>query len=129
MLLTEYAAQCAETVSEYSKTGLILSSRLSVDSRTEKIGLIKCDITFVDGSKLFITEYLDLRYKTEKLAYSFHYQDKNNALIFRYDNAIHKPAMPSISHKHIKGEIVEYDAPTLKDVLEEIISDFLKTFE
>jgi hypothetical protein len=47
-------------------------------------------------------------------------------MIFRYDNAIHKPKLNFISHKHIKGDILESDIPELKDVLEEIISDYLK---
>lgn len=42
-----------------------------------EIGLIKASIIFADDSKLFVTEYVDLRYKLEKLTYSFHYQDKN----------------------------------------------------
>ena len=36
---------------------------------------------------MLLTEYLDLRYKVEKLTYAFHYQQKDGKLIFRYDNA------------------------------------------
>ena len=126
MLLTEYLSDLAKLISNYSKTDLILSSKLMIDARTERIGLVKCTIVFINESKLFSTEYLDLRYKVEKLTYSFHYQDKDGNLIFRYDNAAHKPTMTCINHKHIKDNIIESEVTELKDILEEIISDYLK---
>ena len=78
MLLTEYLSDVTKVIDEYSRTGLILLSKLKTDARTEKIGLIKGNFVFINESRLFFTEYLDLRYKIEKLAYSFHYQDKND---------------------------------------------------
>src|SRR3972149_2536007 len=104
MLLTEYLSDLAKIISDYSKTGLILSSKLMIDARTEKIGLVKGTIIFINESKLFTTEYLDLR----------------------YEKAAHKPGMVSINHKHIKGNIIESEVTELKDILEEIISDYLK---
>lgn len=126
MLITEYLHVLVSTIDEYSKTGFIITSELRADARTEKIGLIKATIEFADDSKLFVTEYIDLRYKVEKLTYSFHYQDKDNNLIFRYDNASHKPAINFKNHKHFKGTISQSEVTELKDVLEEIISDFLR---
>jgi len=127
MLLTEYLSVVAEVIASYSKTGLIISSDLAIDARTEKIGLIKCTVVFVDDSKLFVTEYLDLRYRTEKLAYSFHYQDKNGILIFRYDNAAHKPSINFITHKHFEGKIVASAIPDWDNTIEEAITYCLKT--
>ncbi|MBI4849603.1 MAG: hypothetical protein HY808_13715 [Nitrospirae bacterium] len=126
MLLTDYLSKIMEVTKEYSKTGLILSSEFMTDARTDKIGLIKGGLIFIDDSKLVMTEYLDLRYQTEKLAYSFHYQDKDGKLIFRYDNASHKPSLPFAGHKHIKGNITQSAVPDIKDILEEIICDYLK---
>jgi hypothetical protein len=127
MFLTEYLSDIAKVIDEYSKTGLITSSATDVDIRTEKIGLIKGEITFLNESKLFFTEYLDLRYKIDKLAYSFHYQDKDGNLIFRFDNASHKPRLDFKEHKHIRGDIIKSGIPQLWEVLEEIISGLLKT--
>jgi hypothetical protein len=62
MLLTDYLSEFTSSIGEHARTGLILSSELAVDSRTDKIGLIKGTVLFLDGSKLFFTEYLDLRY-------------------------------------------------------------------
>ncbi|NQU73900.1 MAG: hypothetical protein HQ547_04230 [Candidatus Omnitrophica bacterium] len=126
MLLTEYLSDVTKAIDEYSRTGLILSSELKTDARTEKIGLIKGSFVFINESKLFFTEYLDLRYKIEKLAYSLHYQDKNGELIFRYDNAAHKPDHSFKSHKHVEGAILETDIPNLKEVMEEILSCLLR---
>lgn len=124
MVLTEYLSDLAKVIDEYSKTGLFISSELIVDVRTEKIGLIRVTIIFNDDSKLFVTEYLDLRHKIEKLTYSFHYQDKDGNLIFRYDNAAHKP-MSFKNHKHVKDAILESQIPELRNILEEIIRDLL----
>jgi hypothetical protein len=121
MSLTEYLAGLTGSISEYAKTGLILSSEFSIDARTDKIGLIKGTAVFLDGSKLYFTEYLDLRYKTQKLSYVFHYQDSNGNLIFRYDNAAHRPALPFADHKHSGKGVVQAQVPGLPAVLEEII--------
>lgn len=129
MLLTEYLQDFTKAIDEYSITGCIITSELKIDARTEKIGLIKATIVFSDDSKLFATEYIDLRYKFEKLTYSFHYQDKNGSLIFRYDNAAHKPILSFKNHKHLKGAIFQTDVPELRDVLEEIISNFMRTIK
>jgi len=129
MLLTEYLSGLVKSIDEYSKSGYVLTSELKIDARTEKIGLIKGTIIFINNSKLFFTEYLDLTYRIEKLTYSFHYQDKNSNLIFRYDNAVHKPPLSFEYHKHIRNHIIQSEIPELRDVLEEIISNLLKTFK
>lgn len=89
MFLSEYLGEPTKTIDKYAKSGIILSFEVESDFRTEKIGSIKGKILFIDGSKLFFTEYLDLRYKIEKPTYSFHYQSKETNLIFQHDNAIY----------------------------------------
>lgn len=123
MFLSEYLADLTKIIDEYARSSIILSSEVESDFRTERIGFIKGKIIFIDDSKLFFTEYLDLRYKIEKLTYSFHYQDKEANLIFRYDNSAHKPPQEFTEHKHVGDKISRSDAPELKDVLEEIIKE------
>jgi hypothetical protein len=125
MLLSKYLHEITETVGELAETGLILSSELTADFRTKKIGLIKGVLSFSDDSKLFFREYLDLRYKTEKETYSFHYQNQNGGLIFRYDNAAHKPSSGFTDHKHVGEQVVQAEIPNLREILEEIINDHL----
>ncbi|MBS1258394.1 MAG: hypothetical protein MAG551_01453 [Candidatus Scalindua arabica] len=112
MLLTEYISGFLKTINDYSKTGLIISFDLTNDLRTEKIGLVKGYVVFSDESILYFTEYLDVRYKIDKLSYSFHYQNKDGELIFRYDNSKHKPELTFYNHKHLRnGTISESFQP------------------
>ncbi|MBI3354759.1 MAG: hypothetical protein HY034_07735 [Nitrospirae bacterium] len=125
MLLSEYLSGLVKLIDEYSRTDLIIDSELTTDFRTEKIGIIKGSITFSNNSRLIFTEYLDLRYKAKKLNYSFHYQKQDGALIFRYDNAEHRPSVNASGHKHLpNGKIAAAEPPSLEAVFTEII-DFL----
>jgi hypothetical protein len=42
-------------------------------------------------------------------------------LIFRYDNAAHKPALSQDEHKHTSQGVELSSAPTLRQVLDEIL--------
>jgi len=126
MFLAEYLSVLTAQVDEYSRTGLITSSEIKADFRTEKIGLIRGVIEFTDESKLLLTEYVDLRYKLDKLTYVYHYQDKNGQLIFRYDNALHRPRLDFKDHKHLKDKVLSCHIPELREVLEEILSPLVK---
>ncbi len=125
MLLSEYLADLTATIAEYEQTGLIVSSDVVTDFRTEKIGFVKGSIMFLDGSVLFFKEYIDGRYRIEKQTYSFHYQDPHNTLLFRYDNAFHRPALEYEHHKHIGEEIITSHIPNLQESLEEIVRRYL----
>lgn len=127
MLLTEYADTLARVIEEYSRTELITDSSVSTDLRTTKVGVVKGAVSFVDDSRLFFTEYVDCRYKPEKLTYSFHYQNKDGGLIFRYDNAAHRPDPGFRNHKHMSPEcsLVQAGIPELAEILDEIVCRFL----
>lgn len=125
MFLAEYLSLLTAQVDEYSRTGLITSSEIKADFRTERTGLIKGVIEFIDDSKLFLTEYVDLRYKLEKLTYTYHYQDKTGQLIFRYDNAVHRPRLGFKEHKHLEDKVISCDIPEIREVLEEILRRFV----
>jgi hypothetical protein len=125
IFIKDYLSDFTEVVNNYSRTGFIVSSEVLCDFRSEKIGLIKGKIIFSDESALFFREYLDLRYHYDKKAYSFHYQDRNAGLLFRYDNALHKPALGFDEHKHIGDSIIQTDIPNIGDILEEISDEYL----
>jgi len=96
-------------------------------SERKKIGIIRGTIDFIDESSLHFTEYLDLRYGTEKLTYSFHYQERDGKLIFRYDNARHKPALDCEDHKHLSdGNAIPSQEPEIKSVFVEIMDRLLQ---
>jgi hypothetical protein len=125
MLLTEYLSALVKIIDNYSKTNLIISSEIKNDFRTEQIGIIRGNLVFADQSILYFTEYLDLRYRVEKLSFSYHYQKKTGTLIFRYDNARHRPKLAFENHKHVAdGKITEAGIPALTDVFDEVM-DYL----
>lgn len=126
MLLSEYQTELAKIIDRYSRTDLLIASELSVDARTPKIGMVKGTFTFADGTRLFFSEYLDARYRMEKLSYAYHCQDAEGSLLFRYDNATHKPKLPFVFHKHLhSGEIIEAEPPNLDTVIDEIMERFI----
>ena len=62
----------------------------------------------------------------EKLSYAYHCQDADGNLIFRYDNAAHKPALSYVYHKHLPdGRTIESLVPDFALVIEEIMELFL----
>ena len=74
-------------------------------------------------SSLLIKEYVDAKYKIEKVSYAYQYQNRDGDLIFRYDNAKHKPALQFIEHKHTSdGDVVAARSPDLRDLVDEVIS-------
>lgn len=80
-------------------------------------------VRFWDGSLLEIEETIVVgRITVTKRRYSYHYQDSQGELIFRYDNARHHPELPGFpEHKHVSGQKPEPSpAPDLTDVLREI---------
>lgn len=126
MLLSEYQAHLAEVINRYARTDLIVASELNTDARTPKIGVIKGVITFMDGSRFFFSKYVDARYRLEKLTYAYHCQDAGGSLIFRYDDAAHKPALPFPCHKHLSdGTSIESDAPEFSVLIDECMERFV----
>ncbi len=125
MLLNTYQNNIVSIIQEYVDNGYILSFTFSVDARSNHIGFIQGNLEFVQGSRLFFREYVDLQEAIEKLSYSFHYQDQDNNLIFRYDNAQHKPDLGYVEHKHIKDKIISSEIPDIDQVILEIINEYL----
>ena len=72
-------------------------------------------------SALHFREYVDVTQAEPKLMYAYHCQDADHNLIFRYDNAAHKPALPQPEHKHTRLGIEAAPVPTLADVLDQIV--------
>jgi hypothetical protein len=111
------------TVDRFEAADFVLDAQVTLETRPGEQGYVAGSIAFVDGSVLHFKEFLDAdRGTVEKLTYSYHYQNADDELIFRYDNARHRPLLPSLEHKHTPAGVVETLAPTLDDVLSEIAS-------
>ncbi|SPD73152.1 conserved hypothetical protein [uncultured Desulfobacterium sp.] len=69
-----------------------------------------------------IKEYIDTKYKMDKVSYAYQYQNQEGKLIFRYDNAKHKPALNFAGHKHLpNGQIVAAEPPELNELVDEVL--------
>ena len=126
MLLNQYQTNFLNIIQKYVNSGWIISFDFAVDARSSYIGFIQGNLEFLDNSHLFFKEYINLQDTLEKLSYSFHYQDPDNNLIFRYDNAKHKPDLGYVNHKHIQEKIIPSAIPDIEQVITEIIRDHLK---
>lgn len=101
---------------------LKLSTTLQTENRGDVALYVKIDIVFNDESELHTKEYFAKVIGLTKVAYSYHYQDDNKELIFRYDNAEHHPEIKTVPyHKHLKDSISPADEIDLKNVLDEIL--------
>jgi len=54
MFVKDYLAAVTESINEYSISGFIVISEITSDFRSDKIGIIRGKIVFVDESTLFL---------------------------------------------------------------------------
>ncbi len=84
---------------------------------------LKGRLLFIDSSILEISIFArEVNSSIFVDKYRLHYMEKQNQMLFRYDNAPHHLVITSHPHhKHIPGKIVQSTCmPSLKDVLNEI---------
>ena len=122
MLLRNYLKLFRQALEKLENYGYTESIEIKEEIRPNKQAIVKAKITLVDRSVLHIKEYLDAKYKIEKVSYAYQYQDRNGELIFRYDNAVHRPALRFKEHKHTKdGVIIEASLPDISDIIDEVV--------
>ncbi len=117
----EYARSLQDDLDKVIATGEIVVTTLQVDQRSAVRGFIAGSLQFYEGSVLHFREFVDLSQAEPKLMYAYHYQDANNNLIFRYDNASHRPALSQLEHKHTRSGVEASVVPTLSEVLDQIL--------
>ena len=93
---------------------------LQIDQRSMLRGFISGILAFEDDSELHFREFVDLTQSEPRLMYAYHYQDSKKALVFRYDNAAHRPLLPLAEHKHTPSAVSSIPAPTFIKVIDEI---------
>lgn len=123
MSISDYIADLRGEVEKLNTFGFAERIDFSDELRAGKQAIIKAEVDLVDGSTLVIKEYIDARYGIEKMSYAYHLQRKDGSLVFRYDNAAHKPSLGFEQHKHMgKGKIFEAPSPDIRELLDEVIS-------
>ena len=117
----EYARNIQETISALVSTGEAVIISLQIDQRSPLRGFISGVIRFNDGSELHFREFINLMADEPRLTFAYHYQDTDKNLIFRYDNALHRPPLPQPEHKHTPSGVETVPIPTLAQVIDEIL--------
>lgn len=121
MRITDYFQEIEKIITECPA---VTAKEISCDQRTSHIGFIKGTLIFHDASQLHFKEFIDTEDGITKYKYGYHYQKENN-IIFRYDNVAHINKPTPFHHKHLFPalKITAIDEPpTLTFILKEIIS-------
>jgi len=117
-MIDDYFENLEKTVLDFKR--IIMSYGIYKKAYNEKQGFIKGDIVFSDNSQLCFIEVKDTEVNP-KVKYRYHYMDKDNELIFRFDNAYHYKELKTFpNHKHIGDEVYESNEPELYDIMIEI---------
>ena len=120
-MITVYLRSIENTINSSS---VVRTSSLYKDEREDEILFLRGDIRFTDGSYLHFREFVQIKVDLppNPYTYAYHYQDVEEKLIFRYDNAPHYPELPSAPHhKHIgEKDVISASPPNLEEVIHEI---------
>ena len=121
MPIEEYFQQFDATLALFPQVAL---KTIRYDQRSETTGFLRGVLLFEDGSELHVREFVDVSAGIERFKYAYHYM-REGRLIFRYDNAADITARDFATYPHPKhvGEVIQASsAPTLREVLEEIVA-------
>lgn len=122
----EYAHDLRALLDEALAAGDIVRFEFQVDQRSVVRGLVTGDVEFASGDRLHFREFLDMTRSQPRLMYVYHCQNVEAELIFRYDNAVHRPPLFHLEHKHTPGQVTTSPAPSMSQVLDEILSSVLE---
>ena len=82
---------------------------------------LRIRVRFVSGHLLEFNEAVIIKKgQINHLSYRYHLQDKQNKLVFRYDNAPHFPSLDNFPHhKHLPDKVDPPKKKSLVDVVKE----------
>jgi len=123
MLLRDYLDSFHQAIGKIDDYGFTKSIDIKEEIRPAKQAVTNAKIDLIDGSVLHVRIYIDAKYKIEVIGYAYQYQGVKGKLIFRYDNARHKPESGFKDHKHLyDGSVVQQSSmPDISDVVDEVI--------
>jgi hypothetical protein len=118
-VISDYISHVKKT---REKLPCVLSDELIIDNRGDVVLYLKGEIVFTNQSELHLKEYFISVPGFKKIAYSYHYQDAEKKLIFRYDNAEHHPELENFPHhKHVEDKTFPAEEISLNKILEIIV--------
>lgn len=122
MSLRDYFKTIRAAIEGIENHGFTDSIEYDEQKRFGKQAVLTIKLVFINGNQLFIKEYIDWRYGINRVSYAYHYQNNRQELIFRYDNAKHRPLLEEREHKHFHdGAVRMIAAPNIEDLLYEAI--------
>jgi hypothetical protein len=85
-------------------------------------GNLRIRLRFSDQSLLEISEAIVLvGEEPHWLSYRYHYQSPSTGIVFRYDNAPHRPEISTHpEHKHLGDDVMASPHPSLEQILREV---------
>lgn len=123
MSLNEYLDLFRKAIEKFEKYGYADITEIREEIRANKQAILVAKVVLTDNSILHIREYIDAKYGIDRVSYAYQYQNSENQLIFRYDNAVHRPALGFKNHRHSNdGKIYEAELPDIFDLVDEILS-------
>jgi len=122
--IESYFRQIQKIIEAYP---VIQLSNVTYEKRGTDEGFIRGEFYFVDGSILYLREFVDVEITGDRLMYVYQYMDSSHKLVFRYDDTGHHKKLGLSTYPHHKHEgsednIVLSAAPDLAIVLKEIES-------
>ncbi|MEW6668336.1 MAG: DUF6516 family protein [Thermodesulfobacteriota bacterium] len=123
-MIESYLDRLRTVLDRYIATPLVLHVKLDFETRPGGQCHLSGEVLFKDGSTLHFREFLDTTPQgIERLMYSYHHQDADKHMVFRYDNARHRPLLATLAHhKHVPEGIKVVPCPTFEEVLEEAVT-------
>lgn len=106
-------------------SSIVAISDISFEKRSDHVGFVRGNLTFVNGSQLHLRELVDVRQIVTRSMYVYHYQRADGSFVFRYDNARHFHQLPNFPHHRHAGDednVAASHAPTLAEILTEVES-------
>jgi len=117
----EYARGIQDVLNATVVAGDAVVVSIQIDQRSALRGFIAGLLQFTDASELHFREFVDISLPEPRLMYAYHYQDATQELIFRYDNAAHRPSLPQAEHMHTRAGVHISPAPTLAQAIDEAL--------
>ena len=123
MLLNEYLDLFRKAMGKFENYGYADIVEIREEIRANKQAILIAKVVLIDNSILHVREYIDAKYGIDRVSYAYQYQDSKDQIIFRYDNAIHRPKLGFKDHRHSNdGQIYEADLPDLFELVDEVLS-------
>lgn len=123
MSICEHSDQLRDALDQLEAFGLSKSIVFREEIRSGKRLVIHSEAKLINGSVLLVREYVKAKYKSERLGHAYRYHYSDGALVFRHDNAFHRPSLGFKEHKHLAdGKIVPSRPPDVWGLVEEVIS-------